>query len=99
MKKEFVITENDKRFRTSLEHKLMRAAYESNLVTVLGSILIAKILGGGGTALLLPGPLGLVIGMVIGATGYLPKPFELSTLAKEVRRCLRRGPGLDKLAA
>ncbi len=40
-----------------------------------------------------------VIGMVIGATGYLPKPFELSTLAKEVRRCLRRGPGLDKLAA
>ena len=36
MKKEFVITENDKRFRTSLEHKLMRAAYESNLVTVLG---------------------------------------------------------------
>jgi hypothetical protein len=38
----------------------------SNIVTVLGSILIAKILGGGGTALLLPGPLGLLIGMVIG---------------------------------
>ena len=29
-----------------------------------------------------------VIGMVIGATGYLPKPFELSMLEKEVRRCL-----------
>ena len=40
-----------------------------------------------------------VIGMVIGATGYLPKPFDLSTLANEVKRCLRRGPGLDKLAA
>ena len=34
-----------------------------------------------------------VIGMVIGATGYLPKPFQLSTLAKEVRRCLGRSPG------
>ena len=40
-----------------------------------------------------------VIGMVIGATGYLQKPFDLSTLGQEVRRCLRRGPGLDKLAA
>jgi hypothetical protein len=37
-----------------------------NMVTLLGSIIIAKILGGGGTALLLPGPLGLLIGMVIG---------------------------------
>ena len=37
-----------------------------NIVTVLGSIIIAKILGGGGTALLLPGPLGLLIGLVIG---------------------------------
>jgi len=37
-----------------------------NIVTLLGSIIIAKILGGGGTALLMPGPLGLLIGLVIG---------------------------------
>jgi molecular chaperone DnaK (HSP70) len=37
-----------------------------NVVTLLGSIIIAKILGGGGTALLMPGPLGLLIGLVIG---------------------------------
>src|SRR3989338_7132243 len=34
-----------------------------------------------------------VIGMVIGATGYLPKPFDFSTLASAVQHCLRRGPG------
>ncbi len=37
-----------------------------NIVTLLGSIIIAKILGGGGTALLMHGPLGLLIGLVIG---------------------------------
>ena len=31
-----------------------------------------------------------VIGMVIGANGYLPKPLEFSTLASEVRRCLKQ---------
>jgi DNA-binding response OmpR family regulator len=40
-----------------------------------------------------------VIGMVIGATGYLPKPFPLSVLGKEVRRCLSRGPTDSPLAA
>jgi len=38
----------------------------SNVVTLLGSLIIAKVLGGGGTALLLHGPLGLLIGFVIG---------------------------------
>ena len=37
-----------------------------NIVTLLGSIIIAKILGGGGTALLMHEPLGLLIGLVIG---------------------------------
>lgn len=61
------------------------------LVTVLGSIIIAKILGGGGTALLLPGPLGLLIGLVIGLVtlslgkGMMIdwlKGMELPTLAR-----------------
>ncbi len=34
-----------------------------------------------------------VVGMVIGATGYLFKPFKLSTLIQEVRRCLWQGNG------
>lgn len=38
----------------------------SNVVTLLGSLIIAKVLGGGGTALLLHGPLGLLIGFIIG---------------------------------
>ena len=37
-----------------------------NVVTLLGSVIIAKILGGGGTALLMHGPLGFLIGLVIG---------------------------------
>lgn len=40
-----------------------------------------------------------VIGMVIGATGYLTKPFSLAKLLMEVRRCLRRGSGPAALAA
>ena len=40
-----------------------------------------------------------VIGMVIGATSYLAKPFQLSSLLAEVRRCLSGGPGPTKLAA
>ena len=39
-----------------------------------------------------------VVGMVIGATGYLPKPFPMSVLLKEVRRCLDRREGPAKLA-
>ena len=40
-----------------------------------------------------------VIGMVIGATSYLAKPFQLSTLLTEVRRCLPANPGTAQLAA
>lgn len=36
MKKEFVKTENDKRFRTAVEHKAQRAAAESDLLVVHG---------------------------------------------------------------
>ncbi|MBL8350488.1 MAG: hypothetical protein JNL87_09245 [Burkholderiaceae bacterium] len=36
MKKEFVRTENDKRFRTAVEQKLQRAAFESDLLAVHG---------------------------------------------------------------
>ena len=31
-----------------------------------------------------------VIGMVIGASAYVPKPFRLPALMREIRRCLRR---------
>lgn len=40
-----------------------------------------------------------VVGMVIGATGYLPKPFPMSVLLKEVRRCLGRHEGTARVAA
>jgi DNA-binding response OmpR family regulator len=40
-----------------------------------------------------------VIGMVIGADGYLPKPFPMSVLLKEVRRCLDRRSGTARMAA
>ena len=40
-----------------------------------------------------------VIGMVIGATAYLPKPFQLTVLLKEVRRCLGLGHGRMEQAA
>ena len=40
-----------------------------------------------------------VIGMVVGATGYLPKPFELSVLLQEVHRCLGPRGGEAKQAA
>ena len=64
-----------------------------NIVTLLGSIIIAKILGGGGTALLMPGPLGLLIGLVIGLVtlslgkGIMIdwlKGVELPTLARGI---------------
>ena len=63
-----------------------------NLVTVLGSILIAQIVGGGGTALLLPGPLGLVIGMVIGlVTLSLGKGIMIDWLKSVELPILARG--------
>jgi DNA-binding response OmpR family regulator len=40
-----------------------------------------------------------VIGMVIGANGYLTKPFSMSKLLMEVRRCLNHGGGPATLAA
>ena len=40
-----------------------------------------------------------VVGMVIGASGYLPKPFPMSVLLKEVRRCLERRSGPAAVAA
>ncbi len=40
-----------------------------------------------------------VVGMVIGATSYMSKPFQLSSLLKEVRRCLCGGGGPVPLAA
>ncbi len=38
-----------------------------NVTVIIGSIIIATLLGGGGTALLISGPIGWIIGLVIGA--------------------------------
>lgn len=40
-----------------------------------------------------------VIGMVIGATRYMPKPFPMSALLKEVRYCLAEHPPAPGRAA
>ena len=51
------------------------------MTAVIGSIIIATLLGGGGTALLFAGPLGWIIGLVIGAvTAFLSKKFAMDTI-------------------
>ena len=51
------------------------------MTAVIGSIIIATLLGGGGTALLFAGPLGWIIGLVIGAAAtYVGKEFAMDTI-------------------
>ena len=52
-----------------------------NITVVIGSIIIATLLGGGGTALLISGPIGWIIGLVIGVvTTYAGKEFAMDTI-------------------
>ena len=51
------------------------------MTAFIGSIIIATLLGGGGTALLFAGPLGWIIGLVIGAVAtFLSKKFAMDTI-------------------
>lgn len=51
------------------------------MTAVIGSIIIATLLGGGGTALLFAGPLGWIIGLVIGAAAaFLGKEMAMDTI-------------------
>ena len=51
------------------------------MTAVIGSIIIATLLGGGGTALLFAGPLGWIIGLVIGAVAtFVGKEIAMDTI-------------------
>ncbi len=51
------------------------------MTAVIGSIIIATLLGGGGTALLFAGPIGWIIGLVIGAVAtFVGKEFAMDTI-------------------
>lgn len=51
------------------------------MTAVIGSVIIATLLGGGGTALLFAGPLGWIIGLVIGAAAaFLSKEKAMDTI-------------------
>ena len=51
------------------------------MTAVIGSIIVATLLGGGGTALLFAGPLGWIIGLVIGAVAaFVGKKFAMDTI-------------------
>ena len=62
------------------------------MTAVIGSIIIATLLGGGGTALLFAGPLGWIIGLVIGAVAtFVGKEFAMGTIKdSDVPTFLRR---------
>ena len=52
-----------------------------NITVVIGSIIIATLLGGGGTALLISGPIGWIIGLVIGVvTTFVGKEMAMDTI-------------------
>ena len=55
--------------------------YLSFITAVIGSIIIATLLGGSGTALLMSGPLGWIIGLVIGAiVTFVGKEAAMDTI-------------------
>ena len=52
-----------------------------NITVVIGSIIIATLLGGGGTALLISGPIGWIIGLVIGVVAtFVGKEVAMDTI-------------------
>ncbi len=52
-----------------------------NMTAVIGSIIIATLLGGGGTALLFAGPIGWIIGLVIGVVAtFVGKEMAMETI-------------------
>ncbi len=52
-----------------------------NMTAVIGSIIIATLLGGGGTALLFAGPIGWIIGLVIGVVAtFVGKEMAMDTI-------------------
>ena len=52
-----------------------------NMTAVIGSIIISTLLGGGGTALLFAGPIGWIIGLVIGVVAtFVGKEMAMETI-------------------